>query len=284
MIIEIGKDNLCVGINTFGAELEYIKINNVNILWSRSSLWLEQSPLLFPNIGALKDEYYIYNEKKYQGLVHGFAKRSEFKVEQKTGSKVLLSLGYTCETLAVFPFKFNLLVKYQIINNEVVVSFKVKNLDDKTIYFGLGIHPGFSYQGLLKILGKLELKINDQEYEQIDFDKSFIINTHKENLKTMTFKEMSNKLVNPRTLCYKDLQVIDLKGNSCRIEIKHKMPYTAFWQKVPEGDPQFLCIEAWCGLPDLIDTDHVMENKTTLQPLSPGSIFETNYCIKYINE
>ena len=45
-MIEIKNELISVGINIDGAELEYIKIKGINILWEREDLWMEQSPIL----------------------------------------------------------------------------------------------------------------------------------------------------------------------------------------------------------------------------------------------
>lgn len=280
-MIEISSKNLRVGINPFGAELEYIKYYNTNVLWQRSSLWPEQSPILFPNIGSLLDNYFEYDDQIYHNLIHGFAKRTKFLVKKHTKTKVILTLAHNNETLKIYPFKFNLSIEYKIVNMTLAIKLKVENLNAYPMYFALGIHPGFAYEGLKKLLGEYTFKVLEKDYESIDFDQAYVQGTHLEKWGKMAFSDISKKLVKPRTLCYKDMQIIDLEGDRCSICIRHNMPYTAFWQKVPEGNPEFLCIEAWNGLPDQLGADHSLVNKSNLVKLKNKSIFKTYYNITY---
>ena len=60
-MVQIKNDVFCLDISETGAELTNLSIRGVNILWKRSSLWNNQSPILFPIVGQVKDGYYIYN-------------------------------------------------------------------------------------------------------------------------------------------------------------------------------------------------------------------------------
>ncbi len=279
MILEINSDKLCVGINSLGAELAYLNIKGINILWQKNSLWSEQSPILFPNIGSFKDSKYIYLDKTYEAFVHGFAKRSEFIVVDKRKDEITLLLS---NNKFSYPFNFNLFINYKIVNDILSINFKVTNLSSNVMYFALGFHPGYDYFGLNKLLGDNCLEIKKENYESIDFTGSYVSGKHKEKLEIMPFSKMSKMLIEPRTLCYKDLNEIGIIGKTSKILIKHDMPYTAFWQKIPETDPKFLCIESWYGLPDILDADLDLSQKETLISLNPNSNFVTKYIIQYI--
>ncbi len=281
-MISLENEDLKVGINLDGGELNSINFNGVNILWDKSSLWQEHSPILFPNIGHLKDNYYLYKNIKYNSSAHGFAKKERFKVLKQDKDLLILSLESNEETLKVYPFKFRLEVKYQLIDKSLNIIFKVFNLGDYDMYFSLGFHPGFSYKGLNKLLENTMLNIENKKYLSIDFNKEYISGSHVEKLGPISFSDFSKKLVEPRTLCYKDMNVIDLAGKKSSIRIKHDMPYTAFWQMKPETNKDFLCIESWAGLPDFVDSKYELDSKNNLVKLEKKSIFETYYNISLI--
>ncbi len=283
-MIEIKNELISVGINIDGAELEYIKIKGINILWEREDLWMEQSPILFPNVGAFKDNCYIYEGKKYHNLVHGFAKRSKFNIVEQTATKLRLRLKDSSETYEIYPFKFCFDIIYEVIDNTINCNFEVVNKGENTMYFALGIHPGYSYFGLNQLLGNYSLGIVSKNYESVDFIKAYASGTHLVKLNKMSFNDLSKMLIIPRTLCYKDLKIIDILGDSCSIRIYNAMPYTAFWQKEPEGNPKFLCIEGWYGLPDSISSAYEIAKKDNLQVLNKNSIFKTYYSITYNNK
>ena len=45
-MVQIKNDVFCLDISETGAELTNLSIRGVNILWKRSSLWNNQSPIL----------------------------------------------------------------------------------------------------------------------------------------------------------------------------------------------------------------------------------------------
>lgn len=280
-MIEIKNENMCVGIALVGAELEYIKINGINILWQRSDLWSEQSPILFPNVGTLKDNIYEYNGNIYTSFVHGFVKSKKFTIKEQNETRVLLRLESNDDTKKIYPFEFVLEIEYEITDNSLVTRFKVTNNSISTMYFSLGIHPGFSYWGVKCLLGDFKLNIRKKLYDSVDFDLAYVKGEHKETLESISLPDFSKKLAVVRTLCYKNLKEVEFKGESHSINIENNMNYTAFWQKKPENNPEFLCVEGWCGFPDYINADKNIKNKKNLISLASGMDFNTCYIITY---
>ena len=122
----------------------------------------------------------FYEGKIYTLKRHGFAKEIEFEQYFVSESKAVFRLSYNSFTLENYPFKFQLEVSYEIENNSVKISYDVKNLDIKNIYFSIGAHPGFNCP-IIK-----EQKMNDY---YIEFEK-------KENVKKWIKKK---KLYSKRT-------------------------------------------------------------------------------------
>ena len=72
------NDFLEVKINSFGSELTSIKDlkTNEEYVWQKDpKFWTKSSPVLFPFVGAIKDNRYSYNGKTYEfSKKHGFAR------------------------------------------------------------------------------------------------------------------------------------------------------------------------------------------------------------------
>lgn len=248
---EISNGLIKVGVNTFGAELEYIKVNNINILWKRNDLWGAQSPVLFPIIGALKDGYYFYEGKRYEIQPHGFVKGMFFEVAHLDKNKIILSQKYNEETLKCYPYKFELLITYLIIENSLKIIFEIKNLDIKDLPFSIGIHPGFSYNGLENLLGKdYQLKFYPNKVDEVVFSPTFVLGKTKSEINYKTFNDMSIDLSTKRTICLEGVNTLEIQSKKNKLIFKNEMSYMAFWQKNPEYVPEFMCIEAWEGIPD----------------------------------
>ena len=68
-----------------GAELSSLEKDGENYIWDIDTrFWDKTSPVLFPVIGALKNEEFEYDEKKYTLPRHGFAREKEFEIPPLT--------------------------------------------------------------------------------------------------------------------------------------------------------------------------------------------------------
>ena len=45
--------------------------------------WNKQSPILFPNIGAIRENSFVYEGKTYPARKHGFARDYAFQLEEQ---------------------------------------------------------------------------------------------------------------------------------------------------------------------------------------------------------
>lgn len=278
-MIKIQNNHFKLEISTLGAEMKALYINDINILWKANELWNSQSPVLFPIIGSLKDGYYIYNEKKYEMPVHGFAKSEDFKIEYFSDSSVKLVSTYSDNTLKMYPFKYELGISYTLLENVISVKFEVKNIDDKAMYFAIGLHPGFSYNGLMEYFNeKYSLEFIGNDISSINFSPTFVTGCKNCRIKEKELSELSNELVNKRTLCFSGVKTLKLKTKNKEIRFENSMSHLAFWQKNPEN-PEFICIEPWNGLPDYDDTNHKIEDKRNIIKLEPNQEFSTEFQI-----
>lgn len=251
--------------------------NNGNIYWKR------QAPILFPIVGQLKNSQTQIEGEKYEMSQHGFARDMDFEKILKTESKHHYVLKYNEETLKKYPYKFQLHVIYEILEDTLTVTYKVKNIDDKTIYFGLGGHPAFNcdYSN-----GKYEIAFSKNE-DKIGFLKlkNGLIDTEKAQnilqdnkicLKEDTFDNdavimknlKSNKVILQNHETNKKILEFDFSG----------FLYLALWSK--KGAP-FVCIEPWQNTADRIDSIQIYKNKENIIKLEKDKEFECKYSIKF---
>ncbi len=120
-MITLKNQYLTVLINEFGAELTSVKdTSGLEYIWQADpSFWKRHAPILFPIVGRLKDNQYDYQGKTYQMTQHGFARDNQFKVESQLPTKVSLVLRPTDETLAKYPFKFELRIIYELVDHQL---------------------------------------------------------------------------------------------------------------------------------------------------------------------
>ena len=143
--IKISNDILDVTLSTQGAEIISVKKGGEELIWQADpAVWKCHAPLLFPICGGLKEDRFIYGGKSYTLPKHGFARALEYEPEAVTASSAVFLLKSDAETRKSYPFDFELRVIYELIGNELDVTYKVKNTTDGDMYFSIGSHEAYS--------------------------------------------------------------------------------------------------------------------------------------------
>ena len=91
MTTTIKNSNLSAEINPFGAELISLKSNNnKEYIWEgNQDFWGKHSPVLFPIVGTLKNNSFLYEGTQYQLSRHGFARDMTFELIEKKLCKLV---------------------------------------------------------------------------------------------------------------------------------------------------------------------------------------------------
>ena len=275
-----------------GAELTSIQYNGKEILFQGAQVldnngniyWKRQAPILFPIVGQLKNSQTQIEDKTYEMSQHGFARDMDFEEISKTENKHHYMLKYNEGTLKKYPYKFELHVIYEIIGDTLTVTYKVKNIDDKIIYFGLGGHPAFNCDysnGEYKIVfSENEDKIVFLKLKNglIDTEKAQnILQDNKIYLKEDTFDNdavimknlKSNKVILQNHETNQKILEFDFTG----------FPYLALWSK--KGAP-FVCIEPWQNTADKIDSVQIYKDKENIIELPKDKKYQCKFMIKIL--
>ena len=262
-----------------GAELTSIQHNGKEMLFDGKTFWNRQSPVLFPIVGQIKDSKTEIEGQIYEMSQHGFARDMEF--EQIEENHYILT--YNEETLKKYPYKFELHVIYQIIEDTLQVEYQVKNIDNKKMYFGLGGHPAFSCD---YSTGQYEIVFEEKE-DKIEFLKlkTGLIDTEKannilENNKIhLTANIFDNDAVIMKNIKSNKVTLQNRETNQKILEFDFTdFPYLALWSK--KGAP-FVCIEPWQNTADKIDSNQIFKDKENIKQLEPNEIFSCKYKVKF---
>jgi galactose mutarotase-like enzyme len=279
-----------VSVKTIGAELCQIKStkNNTDFMWNANpDIWANSSPNLFPIVGALKQDTYIFNEKKYSLPKHGFIRyNQDIKCIEQTDTRLTYLLESNTETLAIFPFKFNYYIIYTLKNNELTITYKVENTDENTIYFSLGGHPAFKcpvfkdedYSDYNLIFNKNETS----ETHLLDTKSGLLSSKTNPMFSTKNSINLTPNLFNTDALIFKDLKSREITLNSYKsgpILTIHFQDYNYFgiWAK-PKSN--FVCLEPWLGISDYKNTNQELKNKDGIIKLSANKTFSASYKIE----
>ncbi|SDF16654.1 aldose 1-epimerase family protein [Epilithonimonas hungarica] len=257
-MITIQNTKLKATFNELGAELASL-INlktGKEIMWEGNpDFWGGISPVLFPIVGALKDEQYIFEGQTYELPRHGFARRRIFTLKESSENEVIFELKSDEESLKIYPFEFSLEIIYTLVEKKLTVSYQVKNLSEKEMHFSLGAHPGFA------IDTKNGLNYNDYEIAFSD-DEKLEIHPLIDNLisnETQTI-ELDNKTLSlsyelfskdalvMTTMKSQELVLRNKQNNHKVIFTFSNFPYFGIWAA---KNADFVCLEPWQGIADL---------------------------------
>lgn len=278
-MIKLHNDYLKVEISAHGAEMQklFSKETGIDYLWSGDKqYWGKFSPILFPIVGSLVDEEYVYNNETYKLSRHGFARDLDFEIEAQNNTSAVFTLRDTPDTLKIYPFKFELKVKYELIERKLVVSYQVINKDAKEIYFSIGAHPAFAvpntnYEDYYLAFNedeKLENWLLDEKGLLTADEQTILLGGHKLALKHELFYKDALVLKTLQSNCISLLNQVNEHGLHFHFE---HFPFFGIWSA---KDAPFVCLEPWCGVADHSDHNKILTEKEGIEKLAVGASFE----------
>lgn len=282
----INNKYLTATINHHGAELCSLKnTEGIEFIWQADkTIWGRHAPVLFPIVGKLRDDLYTYANNKYSMPQHGFARDKMFELvsENNTGnSEIIFSLKADHETLGKYPFNFELIISYQLLENQLLTTYKVLNNDSSSMPFSIGAHPGFCCP--ISSDEKFEdYKIQFSEKEKLEVallnsglfsGEKFLLNEQADEIKldektfikdALVFENLKSDYVTLRSTKTNHFVKMGIKG----------FPYFAIWSKPGAA---FVCLEPWFGKADHSDHEGNILKKKGINILEPEQSFTCSF-------
>ena len=287
MISKLENRKIKIKVDSQGAQLQklILKKDNKNYLWhGNSKFWGRRAPVLFPIVGRLKEDQYIYQNQEYKMTQHGFARDNEFKLIDQGKNYLTYLLEENEKTLEKYPFKFRLEIKYSLDQNSLAVTYKVINKDDKKMYFSIGAHPAF-YWPLEENEKKEDYYLEFEKEEEADkylLDSGLLNHKKEKMLSNSKILELQPDIFKDDALVFKDLKsekvTLKSKKSEREVQIKFKdFPYLGIWSQSAEAP--FICIEPWQGIADSVDSSGKIEEKEGINKLKPKAEFKSTHKI-----
>ena len=290
MIYTIENDKLRIQVKTIGAELTsiYDKVNDREVLWQADpAFWPRQSPVLFPNVGRHYGDHYTVNGEVYPSSQHGFARDGEFECTESTDTSLTFQYVSDEETLTLFPFEFLLEIIYTLDADKLVITWRVKNIDEQTMYFTIGGHPAFNIPALSE---------NSDENCRLTFSGQDSLNYYliaaptgtADTGKTYTLKLTDNTFAMEKNMFDQDALIFDggqisragiqfADGTPYLEVISEDFPCYGIWSK--PGAP-FVCLEPWMGRCDDYGFTGELSDKTSANKLGVGEKWTKTYSLQ----
>ena len=287
----ISNQNLFVTISSNGAEIKEIKYQNVDYLHnSDPKFWGRSAPILFPNIGTIKDGKTNINGSEYPMVKHGFIRDREFIISEQEKSAITFEYTPSEDDFKIYPFNFKLKITYQIHGNMLKSFIVVENLSDIVMPFNLGLHPAFKvplfenekfedYKFIFKKPGSYKCPSVNLSNGTIDFEK--------------IAREFNDLEVLPLNYDdYKDDALVFDNLTTHQLKLTNKDDSHGVWFEFNDFPmlgiwtpnhvkANFICIEPWIGCADPSNHTGNYLDKKYLINLDPKSFKLISYQIKF---
>lgn len=287
MQVTIASEKTSAVIASFGAELHSLKDSSgTEYLWQADpAVWKRHAPVLFPFICNTDSKKYIYEGQTYSLANHGFARDSEFELVSSDGSNAEFLLKSSTETLNLYPFEFELRIRYGLSENRLTVSYTVKNTGKKDMYFFIGGHPAFN------------VPMDGEAFDDyfVEYEKpETVIQEFKG--KTAVIADNTAKVPLSHELFANDVFMKDAPNSSWIALVseksgrKIKLNYDpkgciAVWSsyfedKAVTEQAKFVCLEPWSSVPVYCDKEEDITKMSHAIKLAPEKEYVFEYSIE----
>lgn len=243
-------------IDPLGAQLSVLQdAGGRDLLWSGDpAVWAGRAPILFPIVGALAGGQYRLDGQHYPLPRHGFARGSLFATVHSDRSSALLRLTAGAATRAVYPFDFELDVRFELVDATLSVTTVVRNTGAVPLPASHGYHPAFRWPlpyGADRAAHAIDFEQPEGGHiRRLDAHGLLTPRLHATPLEGCRLR-LADELFRDDALIFDRVRSRRVRYGAAggpRIEVNlADAPYLGIWSK---PGAHFICIEPWHGLAD----------------------------------
>ena len=289
-MVELKNDYLKVELHPKGAEIISITgmQDGLNYMWRRDPIqWANSAPILFPIVGAVRNDHYTIDAQTYHMTQHGFARHNEFMTSQKSDTEVTFTLVSNDEIKKQYPYLFELNVTYTLNENKLMCNIEVKNTDNQDIYFQIGGHPAFACPLMDNESSNdyyLEFSENENKGRKvIDVAKkgmSRVVEPFFENERRFFVRQdlFSRDAIVLQDFVSKSVSLKSLNHNKSLVFHMNGFDHVGLWAAKHVGG--LIAIEPWVGHADYVDFEGDFKDKQSCVELKPANNFKCDFTIE----
>ena len=268
---------LSAEIDPLGAQLSSLRDReDRDLQWDGDpAVWTGRAPLLFPIVGTLAGGAYRLGSSTYRLPRHGFARTRKFEVLDSTSQHAALRLNADSETLAVYPFQFQLDVGFSLDGATLTVTATVRNRGAEEMPASFGYHPAFRWPlpyGQSRASHFVEFALDEPApARRLNSDGLLAPQTFPTPIAARRLR-LEDSLFHNDALIFDQVRsraVTYGAPEGPRIKVSFPdSPYLGIWTK---PGAQFICIEPWHGIADPAGFAEDFRVKPGLFTVAPGS-------------
>ena len=273
MLHTIKNEYLTVTAAEKGAELQSILgRDGTEYLWQGDpAYWSDRALNIFPYVARLKEGKYYLDGELHEMEIHGLAPYCTFRLVENSGECMVLEMTSDEETYKKYPRHFSFRVIYRLREHTLVVTYEVRNRDERTMYFGIGGHPGFNVPlSKGKQFEDYRLRFAPScDPKRIGFDGDCFVTGERTDypLRDGCVLPLAHDLFDEDAIVLSDVSqnvTLEAEGDPHSVTVTYpRMQYLGIWHW-PKKDAPYVCIEPWCSLPASSEALTVMEEQKDL--------------------
>ncbi len=286
--LSLTSTSLAVEINPLGAQLSTLRDSaGRDLLWDGDpAFWNGRAPLLFPIVGALAGGRYRLGQNHYSLPRHGFARGKLFAATATGSAAAIFRLSSDAATSQVYPFHFELDVRFALQGAALSVVATVRNTGEEDMSASLGFHPAFRWPlpyGRARSDHYIEFSVDEPApIRRLDADGLLSPLKHPTPIR-------ARRLALTDALFQDDALILDqVRSRSVtygapdgpRLRVGYPdAPYLGLWTKPGSG---FICIEPWHGIADPAGFAADFRQKPGIFTVAPGAVWSTQMIVELL--
>ena len=276
-MIKISNGILSLAVDEKGAQMRSLcdERTGREYLWQADpEVWGRTAPVLFPAVGKMHNDGYIYGGKSYPMPKHGFVRDVEFAPEILSEDYLVLAYSPDEKIKESYPFDFEFLAKFALDGSALVFAYEVENKGDEEMYFSLGAHPGFNISFGDKLVFDKPESLAAIYYNEADRPNPAAAPVALDGETELT---IGKDFFAAGSLCFpppasEGASLVSADGESYLHMHFGKVPHLWLWAKA--GAP-YICIEPWHGADETVPVEVLAEKKGIVAlPAGERFVFE----------
>ncbi len=286
---ELANEAIKIEVDNHGAELKSlvdIKTGTEYMWCGDAAYWGRTAPVLFPFVGLVNEGKFRAKGKEYSMGQHGFARDMDFEYLDGEGSdnELWFVLRSSEETLAKYPYDFELKIGYRVTGRSVKTIWSVTNPGKDPLDFSIGGHPAFNCpiaegedqndymihfntgKSLTTVL--LDGGLATNETEEYSLDNGYL--PISEHLFDKDALIMERQNITAVSLCR--------PNGKAYLTVTMDAPLFGVWSPVGKHAP-FICIEPWYGRADRVGFNGEVSEREWNNTIESGVKWEVGYTV-----
>ncbi len=277
--VSISSGGLTAQIDPHGAQLSSLRAGDGSeLLWNGDpNVWAGRAPLLFPIVGVLVGGVYRLSSKTYPLSRHGFARDKTFALQNSTVSSAAFRLHDDASTYSVYPFRFELDVRYEISGRTLSLDTAIRNLGETGMPASFGYHPAFRWPlpfGQPRATHFIEFEQNEPAaVRRIDAAGLLTPVRHPTPVANRRLA-LTDALFQEDVLIFDQLKSRSVSyGSTFGPRLRIGFPDASYFGVWTKPGARFICIEPWHGITDAEGFAGDLMHKPGMRVLKGGDAF-----------